>query len=77
VGIPACDGAKVVHQKASNNIDDVGTRMTSPLTELMPPTHSRKISPTALTWTPGKKFFFDSSVDFDGEATGTSLDVQY
>jgi hypothetical protein len=56
VGIPACDGAKVVHQKVSNNIDDVGTRMASPLTELMPPTHSRKISLTALKLTPGKKF---------------------
>jgi hypothetical protein len=33
VGIPACDGTKVVHQKASNNIDDVGTRMASSLTD--------------------------------------------
>ena len=52
-------------------------RRLSQITELMPPTHSRRIPLTALKLTPGKKVFLDSSVDFDGEATGTSLDVQY
>ena len=66
MGIPACDGEKVVNQKASNNIDDVGTRMRSPLTELISSTHSRKISLSALKLTPGKTSILDSSVDFDG-----------
>jgi hypothetical protein len=78
VGIPACDGAKVVHQKVSNNINDIGRDKN----DVAPPradaadaftenlSHGSEIDSR-------KKVFFDSSVDFDGEATGTSLDVQY
>ena len=55
---------------------EVRTGMESPLSAPTRPMLSGKMSPAAQKWTPEKTSFVNSGVDFNGESTGKSLEVQ-
>ena len=51
------------------------TGMESPLSAPTRPMLSREMSPAAQKWTSEKPFLVNSGVDFNGESTGTGLEV--
>ncbi len=63
-------------QKSAHYQNEVRTGMESPLLTPTRPMLSGEMSLVGQKWTPEKKFFSDSDVDFNGEATGTFLEAQ-
>ena len=64
VGIPACNRVSFVLQKSAHWHDEVRTGMAYPLSTATRPTLSGEMSLAAQKWTPEKRFFSDSGVDF-------------